>query len=104
MYMMSNLKPAATKVISEPLLQEYLDLAGVIRDLEKQKEEIRKSILFAYPQGGAIGDYLVFIETQNRRSFPFDNVKAQVSPQTWKTLYEPFIKVSPSQKVVVKKI
>lgn len=91
-----KLKP---RVITEDMVTEYLSISEVIKDLEKKKDELKKCILFAYPEGGDVGDYKVCIKEENgRRSFKFDDAKASVSETTWAEVFLPFIKLGETIK------
>lgn len=92
------------KDITKETLSEYLKLSEVIKTLEKKKDELRSSILYAYPSGGTVENYMIFIDQQDRRSFPLDEVKAKVDEDQWTKVYAPFIKISTSTKLTVKKI
>ena len=88
--------------VTEEMIKDYLNLNEVIKDLEKKKDEIRSSIMYTYPEGGVLSNFLIFIETQTRRSFPLDEVKAKVDELSWAKIYEPFIKITPVTKLIIK--
>ena len=95
-----------TKEITELMVQEYLGISQVIKDLEKKKEDLRASILYAYPEGGYVGDFKIDIKEENgRRSFKFDDAKAAVDDTTWMKVYAPFIKVGDAiRKLIITKV
>lgn len=93
-----------SKVITESILGDYLALCAEARKIEKQKEELRASILEAYPVGGSVGRYIIFIEEMTRRTFPLDDVKAKVAQTIWSAFYEPYINISTYPKLTVKSL
>lgn len=95
-----------TKEITEVMVQEYLAIADVMKNLEKKKEELRASILYAYPNGGYIGEYKVDVkEEAGRRSFKFDDAKAAVEFDTWNKVFIPFIKIGETiRKLIITKV
>jgi len=90
------------KIITEGVVAEYLNICNTVRELEKRKNELRESVLQAYPEGGSLGRYLIFIEELSRRSFPLDQVKSRVSDEAWSKLYEPYISISMYSKLTIK--
>jgi len=91
------------KEVNEDLLNEYVSLNAQVKELEKRKEELKLSILNGLPNGGNVGEFIVLIENQSRRSFPIDDVKSKVTDEAFTTFYAPFIKVSESKRLIVKR-
>lgn len=92
------------KKITTDICLEYNNLCEVIKGLEKKKEEIRASILYAFPEGGFVETYKIDVAESLRRNFKLDKAKSAVSESTWVTVYEPFIELSSVTKLTVKKI
>lgn len=107
-----NLDP---KTITGKMISDYYNLTQVLKELEKKKDEMRKAMLNTYPSGGefeviedkegkrAVMKYLLIIDSQSRRSFPLDDVKASVEDTVWVQFYEPFVKITEVARVSVKK-
>lgn len=92
-----------TKEITSEMVKEYMYTNDVIKALEKKKEELRASILHAFPNGGYVGNYKIDIKIENgRRSFKFDDAKAVVDDDTWNRVFKPFIKLGdPIMKLLI---
>lgn len=91
------------KQVTEEMLAKYLNLHEVIKVFEKDKEAIRKAILYVHPNGGKIGKYRINVKMENgRRSFDYDQAKALVTEESWDSLYVPFIKIGdPIRKLTI---
>lgn len=80
--------------ITEKDVRDYLTLDREIKGLESRKEDLKRALLVAYPNGGVVGAYTLTIkEESGRRSFKFDDAKATVDVDTYTNVFAPFIKV-----------
>lgn len=91
--------------ITEKDVVEYVALTAKIKELETQKEDLKRALLVAYPNGGDVGAYKLSIkEESGRRSFKFDDAKASVDADTYANVFAPFIKVGEAiRKLIVTK-
>lgn len=91
-----------TREITPETVTEYVTLTATIKELEAKKEDLKRAILFAYPNGGDVGTYKITIkEEAGRRSFKFDDAKASVDADTYINVFAPFIKVGENIKKLI---